>query len=427
MEEHKRIASLFIIGTEITRGIITDKHVQLITKELVAIGFHVNRIEIVPDDELLEKEFYSVIQETDVVILTGGLGPTSDDMTRTIVAEAAHVPLVRHEEAYNHLYDRIGERINGANSRQVYIPKGFSIIENDNGTAPGFYGEIPNEKDTTHPFVKIFALPGPPRELHPMFYNSVLPLLERMANKESVERDEYSVFLTSESKLEDIVASYAPKGIIWGTRAQEHRISLYISGNSKEEREEVIQRAQQEIGPHLMVNGEVEILTRFTQYLKDKHLTISCAESCTGGLLGKLLTDEAGSSSYFHSSMVTYANQAKTALLGIDEQLIKTHGAVSLEVVKQMAFQVRTLSDSDMSIAISGIAGPDGGTPDKPVGTVCFGFSSKMRDSVAIELRFSSYGRASVRRRAAVAALLLGYLYLNEVDLLDIPSLWQYI
>lgn len=140
MDEHMKIASLLIIGTEITRGIIHDKHAQLITRELVNIGFHVNRIEIVPDDEFLEKEFASIIKETDLVLLTGGLGPTSDDMTRTIVANAASVPLILHEEAYNHLYERIGERINGANKRQVYIPKGFCVIENDNGTAPGFYG-----------------------------------------------------------------------------------------------------------------------------------------------------------------------------------------------------------------------------------------------------------------------------------------------
>ncbi|NCB00722.1 MAG: nicotinamide-nucleotide amidohydrolase family protein [Spirochaetia bacterium] len=427
MNEHKKIASLLIIGTEITRGIITDKHAQIITKELVNIGFHVNRIEIVPDDELLEKEFNVVIQETDVVILTGGLGPTSDDMTRNIVAQAAHVPLVRHEEAYTHLYERIGDRINGANIRQVYFPKGFSIIENDNGTAPGFYGDIKNEKDSDHPYVKVFALPGPPREMHPMFYRSVLPLLEKIAHKEAVERDEYSVFLTPESKLEDIVASFAPKGIIWGTRAQEHRISLYISGNTREERETLATKVQQAIGPELMVRGEVEVLTRFTQYLKDKNFTISCAESCTGGLLGKLLTDEDGSSSFFHSSIVTYADHAKITLLGVDEKLIEKYGAVSLEVVKQMSHNVRMLSESDVSISISGIAGPGGGSEEKPVGTVCIGFSSKERETIAVKLNFSSYGRASVRRRAAVSALLLGYLYLNEADLLDILSSWQYI
>jgi nicotinamide-nucleotide amidase len=427
MDEHMKIASLLIIGTEITRGIIHDKHAQLITRELVNIGFHVNRIEIVPDDEFLEKEFASIIKETDLVLLTGGLGPTSDDMTRTIVANAASVPLILHEEAYNHLYERIGERINGANKRQVYIPKGFCVIENDNGTAPGFYGDILTPHNPTHPFVRVFALPGPPRELNPMFFNTVLPLLEKMAHKESVQRDEYSVYLTPESKLEDIVASYAPSGIIWGTRAQEHRISLYISGKSKEERDTLVSKIEEEIGPHLIVKGDVEVLSRLTHYLKEHKMTISCAESCTGGLLGKLLSDERGSSAFFHSSIVTYADHAKSTFLHIDEDLIHSHGAVSLEVVKQMAENVRNMSDSDVSVSISGIAGPDGGTDEKPVGTVCFGFAAKNRESIAVRLNFSSYGRASVRKKAAISALLLGYLYLNEVDLLDILSVWQYI
>ena len=427
MDEHVKIASLLIIGTEITRGIINDKHAQLITRELVNSGFHVNRIEIVPDDELLEKEFASVIKETDVVILTGGLGPTSDDMTRSIVASSAGVPLVLHEEAYRHLYERIGERINGANKRQVYIPQGFSIIKNDNGTAPGFYGDIVTTHNSDHPFVRVFALPGPPRELNPMFFHSVLPLLEKMAHRESSQRDEYSVYLTPESKLEDIVASYAPQGILWGTRAQEHRISLYISGRSKEERNLLAQRIIEEIGPHLMVPGDVEVLNRLTDYLKKRGLTISCAESCTGGLLGKLLSDQSGSSAYFHSSIVTYADHAKSIFLDIDKSQIEEHGAVSLTIAKQMAHNVRRISDSDVSISISGIAGPDGGSVDKPVGTVCFGFAAKNRESIAIKLNFSSYGRASVRKRAAVSALLLAYLYLNEVDLLDIHSVWQYI
>ncbi len=427
MMKHKKIASLLIIGTEITRGIINDKHAQLISRELVQSGFHINRIEIVPDDELLEKEFISMLQETDVLILTGGLGPTSDDMTREIVAKSASVPLVLHEESYNRLYKRIGDRINGANKRQVYIPKGFSIIENENGTAPGFYGDILFSPESEHPFVRVFALPGPPKELNPMFFNTVLPLLDTMANKEIVHRDEYSVFLTPESKLEDIVASFAPFGIVWGTRAQEHRISLYISGKTKEERDDLIKSIQKEIGVDLVVSGDVEVAHRFIQYLKEHNKTISCAESCTGGLLGKLLTDESGSSAYFHSSLVTYSNHAKVTFLNIDEKIIETHGAVSLPVVKQMAHNVRLLSDSDVSISISGIAGPDGGTEEKPVGTVCFGFSARNRESVALTLHFSSYGRASVRKRAAVSALLLAYLYLNEVDLLDIPAFWQYI
>ena len=423
MDNNKKTVSIFIIGTEITRGIIGDKHAQLITRELINLGFHVNRIEIVPDDEQLEKEFHLITQRTDIVILTGGLGPTSDDMTRSIVAQAAQVPLVRNEEEYQKLYSRIGERINGANSRQVYFPQGFSIIKNDNGTAPGFYGDIPIGDS----LVRVFALPGPPRELNPMFFDSVLPLLEEEVDHSNGKRDEYSIYLTPESKLEDIIGSVAPQGIIWGTRAQENRISLYVSGNTQEERDALIATLRERVGKDLVQEGDVEILGNFTSYLKEHSLKISCAESCTGGLVGKLLSDESGSSEYFHSSLVTYANEAKSILLGIDPPLIETYGAVSKEVVTQMAEHVLELSHCDVSIAISGIAGPTGGSEEKPIGTVWFGFASKMRPSVSICLHFSSYGRASVRRRAAIASLLLGYLYLKGVNLLDIPSSWQYI
>ncbi len=423
MNEHKKTVSIFIIGTEITRGIIGDKHAKLISKELKNVGLYVNRITIVPDDERLEREFLSVIKDTDIVILTGGLGPTSDDMTRTIVAEAAQVPLVRDEKEYQKLYARIGERINGANIRQVQIPQGFRIIENNNGTAPGFYGDIP-VKDAT---VKVFALPGPPHELNPMFFDSVLPILALEEDHANVKRDEYSIYLTPESKLEEIVAAHAPEGIVWGTRVQEHKISLYISGKSDKERDALISALKADLGEDLVQKGNVEVISRFTSFLKDRNLLVSCAESCTGGLVGKLLSDESGSSAYFHSSLVTYANEAKSTFLGIDLKLIEDKGAVSEEVVIMMAENVLAKSSSDVSLAISGIAGPAGGSEEKPVGTVWFGFASKSLPAASICLQFSSFGRASVRRRAAIAALLLCYLYLNGGNLLDIPSSWQYI
>jgi nicotinamide-nucleotide amidase len=260
-----------------------------------------------------------------------------------------------------------------------------------------------------------------------MFFDSVLPLLEKEVDHSNGQRDEYSIYLTPESKLEDIVAKHAPQGIVWGTRVQDQRISLYISGKSKEDRAALISALKNELGEHLVQDGDVEILTSFTSYLKEHAMKVSCAESCTGGLVGKLLTDTSGSSDYFHSSLVTYANEAKSTFLDIDSAVIEQYGAVSEEVVSQMAQQVLEKSGSDVSIAISGIAGPNGGSDEKPVGTVWFGFASKILPNVSICLHFSSFGRASVRRRAAIASLLLGYLYLNGVNLLDIPSSWQYI
>ncbi len=416
-------ASLFIIGTEITRGIIQDKHVATITKELTSLGFHISRVLIVPDDEQLTGAFDAALDDADLVIVTGGLGPTSDDMTRSIIASAASVELVVDEGAYRTLYERIGERIHGANLRQVQIPEGFTIIPNDNGTAPGFFGQIRQEEKN----ITVFALPGPPRELHPMFYAEVIPRLATMSGKGSVERDEFSVYLTPESKLEEIVAKHAVPGISWGTRVQEYRISLYLSGGTPEERSNLIGDLRSEIGSHLVEEGDVEIIDRFVGLLDSHSLRVSAAESCTGGMIGKILTDRAGSSSYFDSSYVTYSNEAKMSMLGVDSSTLECFGAVSAETVKEMAEGALSHSRSDLSIAVSGIAGPDGGTDEKPVGTVWFAFSSQNRETVAVKLNFTTYGRASVRRRGALAAIFLAYLYQSGERLLDIVNQWQYI
>ncbi len=416
-------ASLFIIGTEITRGIIQDKHVATITKELTTLGFHVNRIMIVPDDEKLNQEFLFSLNDSSLVIVTGGLGPTSDDMTRHIMASAAGVELAVHKEAYDVLYARIGERINGANLKQVQIPEGFTVIKNDNGTAPGFYGKVEREGRE----ITVFALPGPPKELYPMLHADVLPLLAIMSGKGNVERDEYSVYLTPESKLEEIVASHALEGIEWGTRVQEYRISLYLSGRSAEERATLVAAMREDVGPGLIEDGDVEIIDRFVSLLEEGNLRIAAAESCTGGMIGKIFTDRSGSSSYFDSSFVTYSNDAKVKMLGVSPATLETYGAVSAETVLEMAEGALRNSGSDLAVAVSGIAGPDGGSEEKPVGTVWFGLASADKAPQAVKLQFTTYGRASVRRRGALAAIFLAYLYQSGNELLDIVGKWQYI
>lgn len=416
-------ASLFIVGTEITRGIIQDRHVATITKELTRFGFHVKRVLIVPDDDGLNREFLFALTDSSLVIVTGGLGPTSDDMTRSIIASAAGVELEIHPEAYKTLYERIGERINGANLRQVQIPRGFTVIRNDNGTAPGFYGDIQREGRS----VTVFALPGPPRELHPMLHTDVLPVLATLSGTGNVQRDEYSVYLTPESRLEEVVASHAFEGLTWGTRVQEYRISLYLSGGSQTQRDDLARKIAESLGPHLMEKGDVEIIDRFVDLLGREHLMLSAAESCTGGLIGKLLTDRSGSSSYFDSSFVTYSNRAKVAMLGVHSSTLDDYGAVSEQTVLEMAQGALKRSSGDVAIAVSGIAGPDGGTPDKPVGTLWFAFASSQREPAAVRLTFTTYGRASVRRRGALAAIFLAYLYLSGNELLDIVDKWQYI
>jgi nicotinamide-nucleotide amidase len=427
MSQEHNIVSLCIIGTEITRGIIEDKHGNLIARELTNLGYHMSQIVMVPDDGTLGPILKQCAQETDIIILTGGLGPTSDDMTRHVVADLAGVPLALDDTAYQELYARIGDRIHGANQRQVFFPKGFRVIPNPKGTAPGFTGEFKVQREDGLHTVTCYAMPGPPVELHEMLYKQVLPDLAHAIGKTQIGRDEYACFLTPESKLEDVCYAHAKKGILWGTRAQEFRISLYLSGGTDQARQDMALAIQREIGDGLLREGDISVVDLLSDYLKENNLVMSCAESCTGGLVSKMMTDSPGSSSWFWGSVVSYANEAKRKMLDIYEQTLDEYGAVSGETVLAMADSMLNISGSDFTCSISGIAGPEGGTEEKPVGTVWFGFASKMKPSVSLSLQFSSYGRSSIRRRAAVAAILLGYFYLNGVDLLDIVSTWQYI
>ncbi|PKL13495.1 MAG: competence/damage-inducible protein A [Spirochaetae bacterium HGW-Spirochaetae-8] len=422
-----RTVSLFIIGTELTRGIIADGHGQLMARELSQIGYHINRIVIVPDDGTLGEVLRQCLQESDIVILTGGLGPTSDDMTRSLIASIAGVPLVQDEQSYKDLYTRIGERIHGANQRQVYFPEGFHPIVNPKGTAPGFTGLIPVVKQGKPCSVLCFAMPGPPVEMHEMFYHRVLPELAVLTGHDGDGRDEYSCFLIPESKLEDACVQVAAEGVLWGTRVQEHRISLYLSGGKSEERTRMIEGMERMLGTGLISTGDIEAVDILSRYLQEHHLTISCAESCTGGYISKLLTDRPGSSQWFWGGAVTYSNEAKIAQLKVTQATLDLHGAVSAACVEEMARGMLISSGTDLSIAISGIAGPEGGSIEKPIGLVWFGFASKGQPTSSIAVRFSSYGRASVRRRAAVAALLLAFFYANGSDLLDMVQSWQYI
>ncbi|MFA7670800.1 MAG: nicotinamide-nucleotide amidohydrolase family protein [Sphaerochaetaceae bacterium] len=428
MEEKYYSVSVFIIGTEITRGIIADRHGQLIAKELTTLGYNIYRMTLVPDDGSVEPLLRECVKQSDIIILTGGLGPTSDDMTRQIVADLAKVPLVKDQEAFRALHERIGDRINGANLRQVMIPQGFRIIPNPKGTAPGFKGEIEVEQNGgERKLVKLFSMPGPPVEMHEMFYNRILPELAALSGHDGIERDEYSCFMTPESRLEDLCKECAKEGVIWGTRVQEHRISLYFNGSNSSERDSMAACVSEKLGTSILLKGDVQALDLFVDLLKERSMTVACSESCTGGLISKLLTDRPGSSEWFWGSVVSYSNEAKERLLGVSKETINKYGAVSTECAKEMALGILDISGCDIALSVTGIAGPSGATEDKPVGTICFGFASKGQKAESVMIKLSAHGRDGSRRRATVAALLLARQYVLGSPLLDIVRSWQYI
>ncbi len=407
--------SLIVIGTELTRGIIEDKHTSAVASEVTRKGLHFKESVLVPDDGTIKGVLASLIRENDSVIVTGGLGPTSDDMTRSSIAEVAGKRLVRDERAWQHLLSTLGERAEGANEKQAYIPEGFSLIENDNGTAPGFWGEIEG--------TLVISLPGPPGEMRPMFYNTVLPLLSSRFSIEKDERDEYSSFITAEAKLEELTKE-CDAALEWGTRFQDYKISLYVSGKSEEERSKAIEKLSSLLGPHRIEKGDVSSLSLLVDTLKEKGLTIAAAESCTGGLSASLLTSLPGSSSYMLGGVVSYSPDVKRKVLGVTSETIDRYGVVSDECAREMADGVRELLVSDYSFSITGVAGPDK-SEGKSVGTVSFGFSGKNRESEALSIHFPSWGRESIRRRASVAAFILMRAFINGEDIKGIAEEWK--
>jgi len=416
-------AALFIIGTELTRGVIADKHCQLLSSQLTQLGYRVDRMVLVPDDGTIAEVLEDCIAHCDVVLLTGGLGPTSDDMTRSIVASLAKVPLVRDKQTFELLYQRIGERIWGANEQQTMIPEGFEAIPNPFGTAAGFRGFIPS--GNRH--IACVAMPGPPREMDPMFFDEVLPWLAQLIGHDDFSRSEYSTFLIPEAKLEELCKSVTFNGLTWGTRFQDLKVSLYLNGGDGEERTVMADRLRSLVGPSLVIDGDVMPSDLLTDLLLERSETISCAESCTSGFIAKLLTDKRGSSAWFYGGVVTYANEAKRELLGVSELTLDTHGAVSEACVREMAKGMLERSKTDWSLAVSGIAGPDGGSKEKPIGTVWFGFAGKNRPTEAVCVHLSTWGRESVRRKASVVALILASRYIKGDCLLDTVDKWQYI
>lgn len=432
-----RAVSIFIIGTELTCGIIQDRHIPLLAGELTKLGYSIRRASIVPDDGSISCELGQAVLDSDIMIVTGGLGPTCDDMTRQAIADLAGVPLERNETAWNEVYARLGDRIWGANERQAYIPRGFDEIPNPKGTAPGFKGSFSIKSfpktDVPEPSVSrevlVIAMPGPPSEMQYMFYNHVRPLLAGISGCGDLGRDEFSVYMVPEAKLEDLCESCAVDGVSWGTRFQPFKISLYVDGGCEASRKEFEARLSSVMGRGLLENGEHEAVDLLSSYLEEKGLTISTAESATAGFASKLLTDRSGSSAWFWGGAATYANAAKAGILGVDASMLENPavGPVSEQCARQMADGMRRLSGSSIAVSITGIAGPGGAEDGKPVGTAYIGLSSSFRDTEAVRVNVSANSRDSVRRKFAVAMMLLALEYARGGSVVDMASSWVYI
>lgn len=400
-------AEIIAIGSELLTPDKIDTNSLWLTGKLNEIGIEVKLKTVVGDDALrLEETIRDALKRSDIVISTGGLGPTEDDITRTVSAKAIERELVYHDEIEQHLRERFrlwGREMPEINKRQAYVIEGAEILPNPNGSAVGMSVEIGG---------KFFViLPGPPRENQPMFDDFVLPKLREMAGEIFVRRKILRVSGMGESAVDEAIAPIytAYSGVSTSILFNKSEIEIHLTAQSGSEAEaqRIIEELAEKIAEKLGVavfamNGETmeEVIGNL---LKENGKTLSVAESCTGGLIGERLTEVSGSSAYFIEGAVTYANEAKIRTLNVPAELIETHGAVSAEVAEAMARGMRERAGTDYAISVTGIAGPTGGTEEKPVGLVFIGYADAEKvKSFKIILPGDRY---LIRWRASQAAL----------------------
>ena len=360
-------------GSELLLGTVRDAHLSWFGKELFPLGLRISRQGTVPDGLPIRELLLEAFGRSDVVIVTGGLGPTTDDITREIAAELLGRPLHPHPETLERIRERCRRRGFAFQERmglQALVPEGAIVIPNDHGTAPGLHLPATQTEDESTPH--LFLLPGPPSELQPMAKAYVLPFLAGLvAGKEQHDCRIYKVVGMGESLLEAKVGLELSKrgDIEVGYCARPNEVDFRLIG-PRALLDEVEPLVLEAVGDHLVSSNDESMEEIIVKLLKANSSTLSTAESCTGGLLANRITNVPGASSVFMDGFVTYSNASKSELLGVPGDLITTYGAVSEEVVRAMAEGALAKSDTRFALATTGIAGPDGGTIEKPVGTV---------------------------------------------------------
>lgn len=369
------LAEILTIGDELCRGEIVDTNSSWMAAELWDLGITVAWMTSCRDDRAdLARAVRDASTRVDVVLVSGGLGPTEDDLTVDVIAEVAGVPVRIHEESLERMrarFERAGYALTPNNLRQVRVPEGATPFLNPAGLAPGFEQRIGR--------ATFFVMPGVPRELQAIWTQSVAPRLAALATGgEKIARRTLRVFGLGEShidhRLAGIAAGTPGATIHYQVVFPETLVKLVVRGADAEAAAAAVDRlaveAKARLGPAAYGEGDDTLAAVLGRALAARGHTLAVAESCTGGLLGALVTDVPGSSSWFLGGWIVYANEAKVRHLGVREATLREHGAVSAECVAEMATSARARAGATWAAAISGVAGPTGGTPDKPVGTV---------------------------------------------------------
>jgi nicotinamide-nucleotide amidase len=402
--------AVLCIGTELTRGELVDTNGPWLAASLTDLGFEVLEKATVDDDRArIIAAVKRLAGQAKVIVCTGGLGPTTDDLTSEAVAEALGEPLERHEPSLDHIRRRLekfGRTVSPTNAKQADFPRGADILPNPIGTAPGF--------EVTIAGARLFFMPGVPREMKRMFEEQVTPRIRALAPNES-----YQVRLRTFGLPESVVGERlggveeAFPGVTIGYRAHFPEIEVKVLAHGTRDGQgaarALCERATVEVRTRLadVIYGERDdtFAGVVGRALRGRGFTLAIAESCTGGLVGHMVTREPGASDFLLVDAVTYANSAKTRLLGVGEDVLRGHGAVSAEVAAAMAEGVRRVSDADIALSLTGVAGPSGGSAEKPVGTVYLALASSK--GTIVKHRVFGGDRLQIQTLASYAGLQL--------------------
>lgn len=410
------IGEIIAVGTELTSGRTLNTNARYLAGKLREQGIEVYYQTVVDDHKVhLRKALAAATGRSQVIILTGGLGPTKDDITKEVVCSAVGAELVLHEESLQRMkayFSHIGREMAENNFKQVMLPKDAVVFPNDYGTAPGFALVAARQC--------IILLPGPPREMTPMFEKYVTPFLKRFADGVIVSH-EINIFGMGESAVAALIEDFPESGNPYtALYAKEGEVALRITAKAPTEKEArelckpYLVQAVERLGDAVYGIDRTSLEEVVVSLLQKHGLTVATAESCTAGLLSKRITDIPGASGVFTLGVTAYDNQIKTAMLDVPAEIIETYGAVSPEVAKGMAVGVRKKSGADLGVAITGIAGPDGGTDEKPVGLV---YIAMCDDShlwaKRLMLGRGGHERDYIRHLSASSALNLLRLYLE--------------
>ena len=412
-----KTAEILCVGTELLLGDIINTNAAYISKELASLGIAVYRQSVIGDNpERLKLEMRGALSRADLVITTGGLGPTCDDLTKETVSELFETELVMDEYCLGEIrkfFEKSNRVMTKNNEKQALVPRGCYVLTNDWGTAPGI--AIEGKEGSELEGKTAILLPGPPREMTNMFTYRARPYLEERCPRAMVSRNLHILGMGEsavEDKLRELMDSSVNPTLAPYAKEGEVRLRITASAESKEKAGEMCDELARrvlatEVGKYVYGIDVGSVENAVLAELRRDGETLSVAESCTGGLVSKRITDISGASDVFLGGAVTYANEAKIKMLGVSEETLRKHGAVSEETAIEMSRGIRRVTGSDFGISTTGIAGPTGGSEEKPVGTVYISVDSKCGSAVKKLTLSPMRDREYIRMVSATLALYL--------------------